>query len=89
MGRELMAVRGYSTGEAPKRVKHNFNAGPSHLPKVVMERAQREFLDYQGTGIGVIEMSHRQKEFADVAEKLAQDFRTVMKVPDNFQVLFA
>lgn len=70
------------------RVKHNFNAGPSRLPPAVMERAQKEMLDYKGLGISVIEMSHRQKEFTAIATKLQEDFRKVMKVPSNFHILF-
>ena len=42
-----------------KKIKHNFNAGPSRLPPAVMEIAEKEFIDYKGMGIGVIEMSHR------------------------------
>ena len=49
------------------RIKHNFNAGPSRLPPAIMERAKADFLDYKGLGIGVIEMSHRQKEFNKIA----------------------
>lgn len=53
-----------------------------------MERAQADFLDYKGLGIGVIEMSHRQKEFNKIAQSLKDNFRQVMKVPDNFHVIF-
>lgn len=53
-----------------------------------MERAHKEFLDYKGLDIGVIEMSHRQKEFTKIAKKLQDNFRKVMKVPDNFKILF-
>jgi len=51
---------GSSMAKKPfKKIKHNFNAGPSRLPPAIMERAQEEFLDYKGLGISVLEMSHR------------------------------
>ena len=51
-------------------VYHNFNAGPGTLPKAVMEKACRDFVNYKGLGHSVMEMSHRQGEFQDIAKKL-------------------
>ena len=48
-------------------IQHNFNAGPGTLPRSVMERARKFFMDHDGLGIGVIEMSHRSKEFQAIA----------------------
>ena len=52
-----------------------------------MLKASQNFLDYNGTGISVLEMSHRSAEFQAIASKLNQQFREVMEIPDNFHVL--
>lgn len=51
-------------------VSHNFNAGPGVLPKAVLEKARRDFVDFKGMGHSVMEMSHRQEEFQDIARSL-------------------
>ena len=68
--------------------KFNFSAGPAMLPTEVMERAQQEMLDWNGSGMSVMEMSHRGKEYMSIAAKAEQDLRDVMAIPDNYKVLF-
>ncbi len=58
------------------------------LPQAVLEIAQREMLDWHGSGMSIMEMSHRGKEFTSVAQKMASDLREVMSIPDNYKVLF-
>ena len=67
---------------------HNFSAGPAVLPKPVLERAQTEMLDWHGSGISVMEMSHRGKEFTSILEKTEADLRKLMRIPSNYRVLF-
>jgi phosphoserine aminotransferase len=66
----------------------NFSAGPAVLPKSVLERAQAEMLDWHGSGMSVMEMSHRGKEFTSILEKTEADFRSLLKIPENYKVLF-
>ncbi len=66
----------------------NFSAGPAMLPAEVLERAQAEMLDWNGSGMSVMEMSHRGKEFMSIAEKAESDLRKLMAIPDNYKVLF-
>lgn len=66
----------------------NFSAGPAALPQAVLEQAQRELLDYQGSGMSVMEMSHRGKEFVAIAAEAEADFRELLGVSDDFHVLF-
>jgi len=68
--------------------KHNFSAGPCTLPLEVLEEAQSEFVDYQGAGMSLIEMSHRGKHFDDVANEAMPLSMEVFQVPDDFSVLF-
>lgn len=68
--------------------KFNFSAGPAMLPTAVIERAQQEMLDWNGSGMSVMEMSHRGKEYMSIAAKAEQDLRDVMHIPDNYKVLF-
>ena len=68
--------------------KFNFSAGPAMLPTAVMQRAQQEMLDWHGSGMSVMEMSHRGKEYMSIATKAEQDLREVMAIPDNYKVLF-
>ncbi len=67
---------------------YNFSAGPAVLPQAVLERAREEMLDWNGTGMSVMEMSHRGKAFMSIAEKAEADLRTLMQIPDNYKVLF-
>jgi len=67
---------------------YNFSAGPAMLPQAVLEKAQQEFLDWNGSGMNVMEMSHRGKEFMSIAQQAEADLRDVMQIPDNYKVLF-
>lgn len=66
----------------------NFSAGPAVLPKPVLERAQAEMLDWHGSGMSVMEMSHRGKEFTSILEKAEADLRQLLAIPGNYKVLF-
>lgn len=66
----------------------NFSAGPAKLPDAVMRQAQEEFLDWHGTGMSIMEVSHRGKEFSVVAEESEADLRELMNIPDNYKVMF-
>lgn len=66
----------------------NFSAGPAVLPKPVLERAQAEMLDWRGSGMSVMEMSHRGKEFTSILEKTEADLRQLLAIPSNYKVLF-
>lgn len=68
---------------------YNFSAGPSMLPKEVMQRAQAEFLDYQGSGMSIAEVSHRGPLFKEVADQLHVNMRAALSIPDNFEILFS
>lgn len=67
---------------------YNFSAGPSMLPESVLQQAQAEMLDWQGSGMSVMEMSHRGPEFMGIAEVLHRDLRELMAIPDNYKILF-
>lgn len=67
---------------------YNFCAGPAALPTAVLEQAQQEMLDYRGMGLSIMEMSHRDKVFVDIAEKAEQDLRDLMGISDDYAVLF-
>ncbi|WP_347985929.1 3-phosphoserine/phosphohydroxythreonine transaminase [Methylomonas sp. AM2-LC] len=66
----------------------NFSAGPSMLPVEVLEIAKQELLDWQGSGMSVMEMSHRGKQFMAIAETLKNDLIELMAIPANYKVLF-
>ena len=66
----------------------NFSAGPAMLPVEVLQRAQQEILDWNGSGMSVMEMSHRGKEFMSIAEKAEADFRELLAIPSDYAVLF-
>ena len=67
---------------------YNFSAGPATLPEEVLSQAKEEMLDWHGTGMSVMEMSHRGKAFMSIAEKAEADLREIMAIPDNYKVLF-
>lgn len=73
---------------AEKERLYNFSAGPAMLPMDVLERAQKEMVDWNGCGMSVMEMSHRGKEFMSIAAKAESDLRTLLAIPDNYKVLF-
>ena len=66
----------------------NFSAGPATLSEEVLQQAKEEMLDWQGSGMSVMEMSHRGKEFLSIAESAEADLRELMAIPDNYKVLF-
>src|SRR3989344_2468381 len=66
----------------------NFSAGPAVLPEEVLQQAKEELLDWHGSGMSVMEMSHRGKEFIAIAEKAEADLRELMNIPANYKVLF-
>ena len=67
---------------------YNFSAGPAVLPEEVLREAADEMLDYRGTGMSVMEMSHRSKAFAGIIQEAEADIRDLMQIPDNYRVLF-
>ena len=67
---------------------YNFSAGPATLPEEVLQQAADEMLDWHGSGMSVMEMSHRGKEFISIYETAQADFRELMAVPSNFKILF-
>ena len=67
---------------------YNFSAGPAVLPEEVLREAADEMLDYQGTGMSVMEMSHRSAAFDEIIKTAEQDLRDLMGIPDNYKVLF-
>lgn len=67
---------------------YNFSAGPAVLPEEVLKEAAAEMLDYKGTGMSVMEMSHRSKAFEQIIQEAEQDLRDLMNIPDNYKVLF-
>ncbi len=68
--------------------KYNFSAGPAMLPSAVLAQAQEEMLDWHDSGMSVMEMSHRGKEYMSIAAQAEADLREVMDIPDNYKVLF-
>lgn len=67
---------------------YNFSSGPAMLPVEVLRRAEQELTNWRGLGTSVMEISHRSKEFIQVAEEAEQDFRDLLKIPANYKVLF-
>ena len=67
---------------------YNFSAGPAVLPEEVLKEAAAEMLDYQGTGMSVMEMSHRSKAYQAIIDQAKADLRKLMGIPENYKVLF-
>ena len=67
---------------------YNFSAGPAVLPEEVLKEAADEMLDYNGTGMSVMEMSHRSQSFQEIIDTAEADIRELMNIPDNYKVLF-
>ena len=67
---------------------YNFSAGPAVLPEEVLKEAAEEMLDYKGTGMSVMEMSHRSKAYENIIKEAEADLRELMNIPDNYKVLF-
>jgi phosphoserine aminotransferase len=79
-----------STTTAATRTKRafNFNAGPAALPLPVLERIREELLDYRGTGMSVMELSHRSPEFEAINNAAEQNLRKILAIPDDYAVIF-
>ena len=67
---------------------YNFSAGPAVLPECVLQEAAAEMMDYRGTGMSVMEMSHRSKPYQAIIDEAEADLRDLMNIPDNYKVLF-
>ena len=67
---------------------YNFSAGPAVLPEEVLKEAAAEMLDYQGTGMSVMEMSHRSKAYQRIIDEAEADLRDLLNIPENYKVLF-
>ena len=65
---------------------YNFSAGPAVLPEEVLQEAADEMLDYRGTGMSVMEMSHRSKAYDTIIKEAEADLRELMNIPDNYKV---
>ena len=68
--------------------KWNFSAGPAAIPEAVLQEAQGEMMEWHGSGMSVMEMSHRSPDYIDIANKARQDFIDLLKIPSDYQVLF-
>ena len=68
--------------------KHNFNAGPSILPREVIEKTAQAILDYNGSGLSLMEISHRAKDFQPVVDEARALFKELLGIPDGYSVLF-
>ncbi|KAL1925576.1 uncharacterized protein VTP21DRAFT_459 [Calcarisporiella thermophila] len=71
-----------------ERKTWNFAAGPAMIPEAVLKRAQHEFLDFQGTGVSVMELSHRSKTFEAVVNRAKEELRGLLGIPDTHEILF-
>jgi len=67
---------------------YNFNAGPSALPTAVLEKAQQELLNFRGTGMSVMELSHRSAAYEEVHNNAITRLKTLFSIPENYEVLF-
>ncbi|KKK35988.1 MFS transporter [Mesobacillus campisalis] len=67
---------------------YNFNAGPASLPESVLKKAEQEWLNYKGTGMNVMEMSHRSKPYEEIHQQAQNLLRKLLQIPDNYEVLF-
>ena len=67
---------------------YNFSAGPSMLPEAVLKNVQSDLLNYKGTGMSVMEMSHRSKAFSQIISDAEKDLRTLMNIPSEYKVMF-
>ena len=77
----------YGRNKEVSRV-YNFSAGPAVLPEEVLKEAAEEMLDYNGSGMSVMEMSHRSKVFDEIIQTAEADLRDLLQIPDNYKVLF-
>ena len=66
--------------------KHNFNAGPSILPREVIEKTAQAILDYNGSGLSLMEISHRAKDFQPVVDEAVALFKELLNIPEGYSV---
>ena len=74
--------------QKPLNRLHNFCACPASLPTEVLQKAQAEMLDWKGKGVSIMEMSHRSSDYVKVAQQAEQSLRRLMRIPENYKVLF-
>lgn len=67
---------------------YNFSAGPACLPLEVLEQAKKDFISYDGSGMNVMEMSHRSAEYQNIIDTAEADLRELLNIPENYSVLF-
>ena len=67
---------------------YNFSAGPCALPVEVLVEAQNDMINHKGSGMGIMEMSHRSKHYVGVAEQATKDMREILAIPDNYKVFY-
>ncbi|AMA65125.1 Phosphoserine aminotransferase [Candidatus Arsenophonus lipoptenae] len=67
---------------------YNFSAGPAMLPKEVLIKAKKEFCDWNGMGVSIMEISHRSEAFIEVVKQAEENLRELLKIPDNYKILF-
>lgn len=70
------------------KIRYNFGAGPSTLPKILLEQAQAELLDWHGMGISILELGHRTPQFMQVMEEMEQDLRDLLSISAHYHVVF-
>ena len=68
--------------------KHNFNAGPSILPREVIEKTAQAILDFNGSGLSLMEISHRAKDFQPVVDEAVALFKELLNIPEGYSVTF-
>ena len=68
--------------------KYNFNAGPSVLPEVALQNAAKAIIDFNDTGLSILSISHRTKEFEEVLASAKSLFRELLNIPDNYKIFF-
>jgi len=88
MKQKVNALKAVDSKESYSGLVYNFGAGPAMLPREVMQLARAEFLDWHGSGMSVMEMSHRSDEFMSIATQTEADFRELLAIPENYKVLF-
>ncbi len=88
MKQKVNTLKAVDGKESYSGLVYNFGAGPAMLPREVMQLARAEFLDWHGTGMSVMEMSHRGDEFMSIATQTETDFRELLAIPENYKVLF-
>jgi phosphoserine aminotransferase len=86
--KETKDVTAISSSNAGLKRAFNFNGGPATLPLSVLEKVRDELLDYRGTGMSVMEMSHRSPEFEEINSRAEQLLRRLMAIPDDYAVIF-